>query len=908
MNSSKNRLEMFLALNVEAFRRGLDATGAGVRNMAGGVSTVMAETKTKFQEGLGAVKNYNAGLREQHGITQLLTGSVTGLLAPLAGLFSIMAGGNKMVGVTREFDKLNAGLITATGSADGAKEAFAAIQDFATDTPYDLAQVTDSFVKLVNFGLNPSERAMTSYGNTASALSKDLNQMIEAVADAATGEFERLKEFGIKSKTEGDKVSFTFRGITTTVGKNAKEIEEYLIKLGETNFGDAMANRMSTLDGALSNIGDEWDKVFLNISQKGIGDMIADGVRVGISALEELNAMIVSGELEGYLKSFSGQWSGWADDVKTSISLVGQYFDGEMALMQRRGLDTSFSLSKAFSEMPLNLRTAIGIATVEVAAFWDKLKLHAKSAGKEFVAGLKGDDEELRRLQDERQNSSEMLAIEEAKNAVIDDILNSHLKDVKALNDQIEAAKKLRAEFEKTREEKKKDTSDKTAKFKVNDESKEEKGTDRKQDKDFSDKSTSKFVQDENGEWVEVPAADQKPAADDEKAKKEKADYQKELAEKRKQLTPEEFKERQEHWKSLEEERPLTKDETKQKKAEEVKYRLEEAERRRLEKKEKAAEKKAAEEEAAAERERLKLLKQEEIAARKEIAEQDRLAKEEAKEADEDQSQSLSDKKKKKKTTIGESTTNIAPERDLQKALDDAEEYGESMQQAHEAVAEAGKKASEEWATAQGQAAEKSKSAFQKYADKVRSLQDQIVGREKSLAEELEGLDNRGTAESKWRRQAKEAKDYEKAAKEAMAAGDMEKALSLSDQAKAAYSSLKGGAGSISDKMGDQTAFRGVKSSGLLGIDIAKAIQQATAKTALTEMPGGDLLGDLSGRIRGQLAAVAGGSGQEQAGGKGGEPVAKVHELKFQGGTLRGGEADVEALLNLLAQAGMSAG
>ena len=56
------------------------------------------------------------------------------------------------------------------------------------------------FTKLVALGLNPSQRAMESYGNTAAAMGKDLSQMIEAVADAATGEFERLKEFGIKSK------------------------------------------------------------------------------------------------------------------------------------------------------------------------------------------------------------------------------------------------------------------------------------------------------------------------------------------------------------------------------------------------------------------------------------------------------------------------------------------------------------------------------------------------------------------------------------------------------------------------------------------------------------------------------------------------------------------------------------
>ena len=301
--STDNRLEMFISLNVEAFKKGLNAAGTSVRTMASGSSTAFKETRTRLQENVVAVKNYNTELGRQGGVLQTLRGHVLGLAGAVGVSVSAIAGLGKLVNVTREFDRLNAGLITATGSAEGAEKKFAEIQDFATRTPYDLAQVTDSFVKLVNFGLNPTDRAMTSYGNTASALGKDLNQMIEAVADAATGEFERLKEFGIKSKSEGDKVSFTFRGITTTVGKNAQEIEEYLIRLGETNFGDAMANRMSTLDGALSNLGDEWDKLFLNISQSGVGDAIADTVRVGISMLETLNEKIKSGELLEWVRA-----------------------------------------------------------------------------------------------------------------------------------------------------------------------------------------------------------------------------------------------------------------------------------------------------------------------------------------------------------------------------------------------------------------------------------------------------------------------------------------------------------------------------------------------------------------------------------------------------------------------------
>ena len=80
-----------------------------------------------------------------------------------------------------------------------------------------LQQAVDGFTKLVNLGLTPSEAALQSYGDTSAALGKDLSQMIEAVADAATGEFERL-EFGIKAKNQWRyHIAFTFRGVTENV-------------------------------------------------------------------------------------------------------------------------------------------------------------------------------------------------------------------------------------------------------------------------------------------------------------------------------------------------------------------------------------------------------------------------------------------------------------------------------------------------------------------------------------------------------------------------------------------------------------------------------------------------------------------------------------------------------------------
>ena len=53
--------------------------------------------------------------------TDGLTGAFTRLAGPLLAAVSATAALSKLVDVSREFDKLNAGLITATGSAEGAQ-------------------------------------------------------------------------------------------------------------------------------------------------------------------------------------------------------------------------------------------------------------------------------------------------------------------------------------------------------------------------------------------------------------------------------------------------------------------------------------------------------------------------------------------------------------------------------------------------------------------------------------------------------------------------------------------------------------------------------------------------------------------------------------------------------------------
>lgn len=210
-----------------------------------------------------------------------------------------------LVDSQRNFDKLNSGLITMTGSAENAAKAFSVLQQFAKETPYGLNQAVEGFTKLVALGLNPSKEALISYGNTAAAMGKDLNQMIEAVVDASTFEFERLKEFGIKSSQQADTVSFTFRGVTTTVKKNSEEIQKYLLNIGNTDFAGAMETRSKTLDGQLSSLADSFDGLVLAVAQSGFGEAVGEQAATAEDAITALTDAIASNEIAATLQDWA---------------------------------------------------------------------------------------------------------------------------------------------------------------------------------------------------------------------------------------------------------------------------------------------------------------------------------------------------------------------------------------------------------------------------------------------------------------------------------------------------------------------------------------------------------------------------------------------------------------------------
>lgn len=389
------------------------------------------------------VRVSSRGVSETSRTLDSFAGMATKAASAVAGLVSVSATMQKLVSVARQTDVLKAGLVTMTGSMENANAAFAELSKFAANTPYALDQSVTAFTKLVSMGLTPSQKALESYGNTAAAMGKDLNQMIEAVADAATFEFERLKEFGIRASQQGDEVAFTFQGVTTTVKKNAAEIEGYLMALGENQFAGAMANRMVTLDGALSNLQDSWDGLFRAVSTAGTGEAIAEQVRYASAALDDLTASISSGEAMTLITAWGGQWEATLADVRQILAQTDEYVTEIMNGWGVTAKDTSSFMSDAFWEFPANIRALIQIATTEIAGFVDKAKAYGVAAA-----------EALNPLSQSNWSANLQLELGEIEHRVASlnaEYLAQRDTAVGALDAQKEKAKELRAEFDKVK-------------------------------------------------------------------------------------------------------------------------------------------------------------------------------------------------------------------------------------------------------------------------------------------------------------------------------------------------------------------------------------------------------------------------------------------------------------------------
>lgn len=267
-------------------------------------------------------------------------------LAGAAVVGGVGMGMRQLINTAGEFERFEAILTTTEGSAQNARKSLSWISDFAAKTPYELNDATDAFVKMRAYGLDPTNGLLATLGDTASAMGKDLSQAVEAIADAVTGENERLKEFGIKAsknkKTGNFEYSYTDKNgiqqLKVASAEDRQAIERALSEIWKEKYAGGMENLARTFEGQVAKLKDIWLQFKLAIMQHGLFDAIKQRLS---DVADKIEALKQSGKFDewakkigkGLLTIFDAAW-GVAQTLVKLTATMGEFAQNNPALSQ----------------------------------------------------------------------------------------------------------------------------------------------------------------------------------------------------------------------------------------------------------------------------------------------------------------------------------------------------------------------------------------------------------------------------------------------------------------------------------------------------------------------------------------------------------------------------------------------
>jgi hypothetical protein len=230
--------------------------------------TALLNDYRALQQRIEAVRNEMGQAAPQANIFRQALGAAGIVVGVEATVGLVKDLGMEVFNTTAKFETYAAVMKNALGSESAAQLALHDIQTMAAKTPFSVDELTSSFIKFVNRGLKPSMEDMKKMADIAASQGKSFDQLTEAVLDAGTGEFERLKEFGIQASKNGDQVSLSFKGVQQTVANTPDAIQGALLSFGELNGVMGSTDAISkTLDGTTSNLGDTADSAALEWGQ-----------------------------------------------------------------------------------------------------------------------------------------------------------------------------------------------------------------------------------------------------------------------------------------------------------------------------------------------------------------------------------------------------------------------------------------------------------------------------------------------------------------------------------------------------------------------------------------------------------------------------------------------------------------
>lgn len=222
------------------------------------------------------------------------------------GVISSAALGTAVVKELKATESAVASFIGATGGVTEARAMFEMLQQSARDTLQPFDALKAAALDLRRNGIEPNAEQLKTFSQIAISSGKSLESVTASFTAALQGRYKALNQLGITAKDMGDKIALTYKGQTQEIEKSTEAISGYFEKIGAQN-SQALEYLQSGMSGALNQMDNAWGDFVRSIAESGLGQAIADTIRVGASALDGFTQWINDNKQP--IKAFFNRWS-----------------------------------------------------------------------------------------------------------------------------------------------------------------------------------------------------------------------------------------------------------------------------------------------------------------------------------------------------------------------------------------------------------------------------------------------------------------------------------------------------------------------------------------------------------------------------------------------------------------------
>ena len=298
------------AKKLETQLKRLELAESNLKNNIHDTETALKKQTEAVNKSEGGFKSLSNQLDKFQNKTNTVSTAIKGLVAGIG----IAGGWNWLVSGNAQMEQYRQTLNVVMKDTQKAGEILEWATKFAAQTPFELPEIIEATTRLQAYGIE-AQKVLGDIGDMAAAMGKPLTQAMEAVADAQTGELERLKEFGITKQMLIAQAAEMGKGeIVNAQGQitNLQAMNDALIAIIRERYNGAMKAQSTTLNGMISNLKD-----WLGSAGRILGENIFENVKTQLDELlVSTERLSDSGQLETWGKRIGAVFTGLFNALK----------------------------------------------------------------------------------------------------------------------------------------------------------------------------------------------------------------------------------------------------------------------------------------------------------------------------------------------------------------------------------------------------------------------------------------------------------------------------------------------------------------------------------------------------------------------------------------------------------------